>query len=501
MALTQEQINKFDSLTGLDNVSVQKSRANELRSLIPVEKTAGEKAVGVAEKVLDFTGGKELSQGLGQSIAQRGTVKSIEETQKLQFETQGRIITALKERAIAGEDTTELENLLRSATADIQATGQEAEGLLNPNELTNKQVIGDALQLATTAGGAKVAGAVAGKTVQASGIGAGILQGAKTGAIAGAPLGALTGVSQGLQDDKTGKEIIGQGLVGAGTGVLAGGVLGGAIGGVAGGIKGAATRKQDKLTSFVDDLVSPKQTTKVKEQAFREGRVTDQGLLKAAKITPSSRDKQLGESVIEFVDPSKSAGQNLNIIDDKLGEINTGVKAYVKANKVPFNTNQVESQLNAGKDDLKLIFASDKNAEKTYNAVVKEFMKNIKGKDTAGLFEARQKFDKIPAVKKLLDSQGLGENVKKEIVLTVRDRANKYTASLLPEGNKFRDTLLKESKMIEVIQNIAAKNAKEIGKNRLQSLAGKYPVLKLIAAGVAGGASVGVGGALIGSTD
>jgi len=501
MALTQEQIRKFDELTGLDKTSVQKSRVDELRSLIPVEKTAGEKAIGVAEKVLDFTGGKEVSQGLGQAGALRSTSRSIEETQKLQFETQGKIIELLKEKAKLGEDTTEIENLLRSVTADIQATGQGAEKLLNPNELSNKQVIGDALQLATTAGGAKVAGAVAGKTVQASGIGAGILQGAKTGAISGTALGGLTGVSQGLQDDKSGKEIVGEGFKGAGTGLITGGILGGAIGGVAGGIKSAATRKQDKLTSFVDDLVSPKQTTKVKEQAFREGRVTEQGLLKAGKITPSKRDKQLAEAVIEFVDPKKSAGQNLNIIDDKLGEINTGVKAYVKANKVPFNTKQVESQLNSGRDDLNLIFASDKNAEKTYNAVVKEFMKNIKGKDTAGLFEARQSFDKIPAVKKLLDSQGLGENVKKEIVLTVRDRANRYTASLLPEGNKFRDTLLRESKMIEVIQNIAEKHAKEIGKNRLQSLAGKYPVLKLIAAGIAGGASVGVGGALIGSTD
>ncbi len=153
------------------------------------------------------------------------------------------------------------------------------------------------------------------------------------------------------------------------------------------------------------------------------------------------------------------------------------------------------------KEESKLIFASDATAEKTYDAVVDEFMKHVGKKDTAGLFAARQEFDKIPAIKKLLDSRALGENVKKSIVLDVRRAANEYIADLLPEGNMYKELLRQESSMIEALGNIADKGASTIGKNGIQMLTEKYPILKWVASGLAGGAGIGVGGTIIGSSD
>ena len=177
------------------------------------------------------------------------------------------------------------------------------------------------------------------------------------------------------------------------------------------------------------------------------------------------------------------------------------MKAYVNVNKVPFNKNQLSTQLNSGTDELNLVFASDKTAEKTYKAVVKEFMKNVDSKDTAGLFKARQDFDKVPAIKKLLDSQALGENAKKEIVLTVRKNANKYVSSLLPKGNQFLPTLAKETKMLEVIGNIASKEASNVGKAQIIQLVNEYPLLKyFIGSGLLGGGIV-AGGAIVSSLD
>lgn len=274
--------------------------------------------------------------------------------------------------------------------------------------------------------------------------------------------------------------------------------IGGGLGGIIGGLQ---VRNIGKQSSFVLDLVSPKATEKIKIQALREGRVTEQGLLKASKILPSKRDVQLADVVKNVVSTKKSPVQNLVAIENKVNDINAGVKAYVKVNKVPFNANQLRTQLNQGKDELNLIFASDTQAEKTYDAVVKEFMKHVEKKDTAGLFQARQEFDKIPAIKKLLDSQGLGENTKKEVVLTVRSMANKYVANLLPEGNQYRNTLLQESKMIEVMGNIAEKNTSTIGLNKLQILTKNYPILKWIVGGMVGAGGVGVGGSIIGSSD
>lgn len=154
-----------------------------------------------------------------------------------------------------------------------------------------------------------------------------------------------------------------------------------------------------------------------------------------------------------------------------------------------------------GNEDLKLIFASDSNAEKTYDAVVEAFMKQVAKKDTLGLFKARQSFDQVPAIRKLLETEGLGENVRREIVLAVRRSANEYVSSLLPANNPYRPLLTQESYMLEALGNIAEKNAKVIGKNNLQLITDRYPVLKWVIGGLAGAAGVGVGGAIIGSTD
>lgn len=264
-------------------------------------------------------------------------------------------------------------------------------------------------------------------------------------------------------------------------------------------------RKATKAKDFVADLVLPKASSQVAEEAIRQGRVTEPKLLRKAKITPSKRDLDIADSVREYVSPKGTVFQNTDAIDKGIRKINEGVKQYVTENKVPFNSKQLRSQLNAGKDELKLVFASDTNAEKTYSAVVDEFMKHVGSKDTAGLLEARKRVDRIPAIKKLLDSQAKGENVKKEVVLTVRRMANQYISDLLPADNTFKQSLLKESRMIEAIENIAEKNRGMIGKNNLQLLAQKYPILKWAiggtAAGIAGGAGVGVGSAIIGSTD
>lgn len=499
--LTPKQIEEMDKITGLTSTNVQRSRIDELRSLAA---SVPEKKTGL-EKVASFTGGEELGQGLGQALANRKISENIGNVQEAQFDIQTQLLERIKERKAQGQDTSKLESALEDLGIEIGKTGAGAEQLLNQEDLTGKEVIGDVLQLGTTIAGAGVLPGATKAVTGATTLAKGAAQGAKTGAIAGGAFGASAGVSGGLQEDATAGEIIEKGVRGAAGGVITGAALGGIVGGVAGKARGTKLAQETKESDFALDLVSPKATEKVKMQALQEGRVTEQTLLRGGKALPSKRDIELADAVKGVVSSKKSPTQNINAIDSTLDEINTGLKAYVKKNKVPFNTKQLSTQLNKGRDELKLVFASDANAKKTYDAVVKEFMKHVKNKDTAGLFEARQRFDKIPAIKKLLDSQGLGENTRKEIVLTVRDMANKYAAKLLPKGNKFRDTLLRESKMIEALENIAEKNTGLIGVNKLQMLTKKYPIIAT-AIGTAGATllglkAVGVGGSIVGSSE
>lgn len=257
----------------------------------------------------------------------------------------------------------------------------------------------------------------------------------------------------------------------------------------------------EKSIQFARDYTAPKLNPTAKAEAIQQGRYEEPGLLKKAKVTPSAKDDLVAESVHDVISPNKSVSENVDAISQKISQTNQGVREMIATNKLPFNKKQLRSRLNAAKEDNKLIFASDATAERVYNAVVDEFVKHVEKGDTLGLFEARQTFDKIPAIKKLLDSEGLGENVKRQIVLDVRRAANEYVSEQLPENSPYRDALRRESRMIEAISNIAETNAGTIGKNRLQILADEYPLIKLGLGTALGIGTVGAGGALIASSD
>lgn len=268
----------------------------------------------IGEKVADFTGGKEIGQGLGQALASNKISKSIEDTQASQIDIQGQLIAKIKEKKAIGEDTSRLEGALQDLGGSIEATGQGAEKLLNQNELTSKEVLGDALQLGTTLGtigglsGAGASRTLAGKTIpgltkQAPGIaqtlagkitggGVGTLRGAGQGFIAGvgqgAVTGALTGASQGLQGDKTGGEI----LKDAGTGALIGGVTGGVLGTLIGGISGRV-KSNDMRRAILDNQYSTGEKTAPVYSAVK------------AKTIKIAKQQGFNDVDIEFVNSMK----------------------------------------------------------------------------------------------------------------------------------------------------------------------------------------------------
>src|SRR3954453_20760689 len=83
-------------------------------------------------------------------------------------------------------------------------------------------------------------------------------------------------------------------------------------------------------------------------------------------------------------------------------------------------------------------------------------VKSIGKKSVAGLFSARKSFDNIPAVKKLLDGiKGAeGENLRREVVLTVRGAANDLIGEYLPV---YKDAMLRETSLLRASENIGTK--------------------------------------------
>lgn len=483
--LTQQQIDEMDKVTGLTGTTAQSSRISELRGLSnnPEVKTPEKRSF--AEKVAGFTGGEKIAQGLGQAIANPQIAKEREQALNDAIKQQSELLKKKKEIQELGGDTSHIDKGLEYNQQNLQEISGSMEQLLNQKGLTTKQVVGDALQLGTTiVGVGTLPGASKGVTA-AKTFAEGAKQGAILGAKSGAIYGASSGVSSGLKEDKNALDIAKQGVGGALVGAGTGAVLGGLTGGIVGKVKGAKEAKIAKDLAFREQLASPAMNDKLAQEAVMQGRVSEPGFLKGGKIAPGKKEKDLATAIEGVVSSKKSDLQNVEALLSETSKVNERVKSYVRINKSPFNTAQLNKNLNTGKTELDVTFAGDKQATKVYDAVVKEFMKHVENKDTSGLLDARQAFDKVPAISKILNQKTIGENVKKEVVLTVREKANEYVASLLPEGNAYREMLMKESKMLRVAKNLADKITLpgyegRITQSQLVRLAKKYPMLPYI---------------------
>lgn len=241
-------------------------------------------------------------------------------------------------------------------------------------------------------------------------------------------------------------------------------------------------------------VVKPQLTASEKELALKQGRVKTSGITRKTTVAPDAMEQRVADSVAPLVQDGRVSARalpesNIEAISQEVSRINSDVKNFIAGNKSPFNEKQLRAKLNAVKDENKLVFASEPTIENTFNAIVDEFVRNVKGKDTLGLFEARQSFDQIPAIKKLLQNEKLGENVRRQLVLDVRRAANDFVSDLLPANNPYKSLLKNESYLLRAIDNIAGSNAGRIDTNVIQRLLKQYPWLK-----VALGAGIGAGG-------
>lgn len=266
----------------------------------------------------------------------------------------------------------------------------------------------------------------------------------------------------------------------------------------------------DKAFNDALKISREKLTPGMEEAAFIEGRVGKQRLFKGAPVLPSRQEIRVAEAVQPLVEGGKittkmAPAQKVSVLKQEIGTIDQEVKQMLSRPEynIPFNAGQLKARLNAAKDDLRVVFASDPSTERTFDAVSDAFMESVKKKNMLGLFEGRQSFDQIPAIKKLLDGMkgAQGENLRREVILAIRNAANEYVGSSLPTNNPFRSSLKTESSLIRAIENIATQNKGITNEGLILSFL-KSPVGRATQAGVVGlgltGAAVSGGKALLG---
>src|SRR3990167_7536975 len=500
--LTVEQIVAFERGQKPEDLQRTQQLAKETSSNIFEEQKPTTFLGKTREFLTGVIGGGKLAQGLGQAIVAPEVTRTLSEESRQTEELQQKLLTAMRSGKEQGKATSRLEKALKNSQS-LSATLQDAQKDFEESLVTKKEVVGSSLRLVGTLGTGLI-GRTAAKGLalgSAKTFFGGALRGAGVGAISGGAIGGIHGAGIGLEENKELSGVATSALMGVGIGATTGAILGAATGGIGGVLKGRAIKREE----FARNLVAPKETSKVKAEAIRQGRLQDPGFFKKAEIASSKRDGLLASSVDDVVKPEATLGENVDAIRLKINNTNTGVRSFILQNPKPFNANQLKTRLNSAKEELDLIFASDSAAENTYNKVVEAFMRSVEKKNTLGLFDARQSFDQLPAIKKLLNTQGLGENTKKEIVLSVRRAANEYIADLLPQGNQYKNTMRMESYMLEALGNISEKGVAIIGKNKLQIFTAQYPILKWVvggaAAGAVGAAGIGGGSSIIGSSE
>src|SRR3990167_1746600 len=362
--LTREQFqelrNKGLSVSQIQAFESGKKPSDLAREATVKKETAGnqfeqEKPTSFLGKARDFvagiTGGGKLAEGVGQSIAAPGIQKSLSVEQQETFDLQKKVLAALRKAREEGRDTSRLEKALKSSQ-DLATTLDDAQSDFTSYLVSNKEVIGSAVRL----GGTLAVGGIAGKASKVFALGktttfaSGAIRGAGVGATTGAIGGGIQGAGLGLEANKDAGGVATSAAIGAGLGAA----IGAPVGAVAGGIGGVLRGRQIAREEFAKQLVAPKETPTVRADAIRQGRLEDPTLFGKAKIAASKRDEKLATAVKDVVSRDSSVGKNVDAIRYKIGNTNNGVKAYIEDNKIPFNTNQLRSQLETGKEDLRL---------------------------------------------------------------------------------------------------------------------------------------------------
>lgn len=350
-------------------------------------------------KTGSFLGSEKLGQGVGQALALKGSSKSFDESQQNAVSVQGDLLKRIKEKKTLGQDTTRLEKALQEQNKVVGGVSESASTVLNPNALTDRQVVGSAVQTAANF----IPGAAKGASL------------AEKVAV-GAGTGYAFDVGSNLQNtDKTTTESLTPGV----------GTIVGAVLPVAGALVGKLTEKGtkslannlersnlrltpkdktfiNKKEGFIDWLSSKKLTgnpaqrlekidTIYNEMENKVQEVLKKGNLKINKEQFIDAVKDIPE---QFIDDPQLFDQSTNMVE-KL--IETAKTKY--ADEIPLEfVNQVKR--NYGKR------AFDKAAQQVVNDASYEISQNLSDLVTnsaPGLKPLNEEYSKIILARKLLN--------------------------------------------------------------------------------------------------
>lgn len=253
---------------------------------------------------------------------------------------------------------------------------------------------------------------------------------------------------------------------------------------------------------FVEALVRPKQTKKVREEEIR--RTTEGGIIRGRDIELSASERSMADEVgkIEGVGSDKTLLQNLNTIADANRAEAEFLQAALKKNDVDIPESDIavtlENAVQTLIDDPLLVGDAAKVAER-----LAQRMKVIASEHPAtasGLLAARKEFDALVRESKRGAFDPNQENAISAAVREVRQSVNDLIDSRVTDV-AVKDSLRKQSNLFRAIDNIAPKAADEAGNAALrlfQKVGRAIDMGATVKQAIVGGLALGTGGFVFG---
>lgn len=226
--------------------------------------------------------------------------------------------------------------------------------------------------------------------------------------------------------------------------------------------KAAVAQEARAQTDFLDDLVSPKLTQKVRVE--RAARTETGGIFTAGKVRPTAREAEMAEAVgtVRGVSPKNTLTKNLQVVNTGIKRSAIRLEEAVKARpfKIPRQSMIAERKALEGRLADNPLLVGD--AAKTASRVGRKAERILKEHPAtgAGMLAARKELDawiKTQRPKALDPAQ---ESALSVAVREVRQSMNNLVDEFAP-GVKVKESLKRQSNLFRASENIAAKAANE----------------------------------------
>lgn len=242
----------------------------------------------------------------------------------------------------------------------------------------------------------------------------------------------------------------------------------GAIGPKQTGLLGRAAGALDdsiiaKQKSFVDDLVRPLSTKKVRESQIKRS-VEGGGLFGGRTVTPSSFEAEIAGTVgkVAGVKPSNTLLQNLNAVQSGLTNEAENLTTLLKGSNVkiprPNTKRTMETVLAKLKSDSLLVGDAAKTGEKVFDKARKLLLSNPN--TPAGVLKSRKQLDAWVKKQSTRAFDPKTENALSVSLGEIRQSMNDIISNSVP-NIAVKESLKKQTNLFRAIDNIAPKAAKE----------------------------------------